>query len=694
MSTDQSDPQIDPITLEVVCESLIAVVREMRASIIRASYSPVIYELDDFSCALFNAQAEMVAQSDDHPGHVMPMPWSVRCAMEDFAGDIAPGDIILLNDSYRGGTHLNDVTLLFPVFAGERLVMLPAVRSHWADVGGATPGSYSGLSTNIYQEGLRIPPVKIYERGKLNQAVMRLIEANMRLPEHRRGDLSAMLGACRVAEARLQRLFDKYGLQTVINCVAHNLDRSEARMRERIRSLPSGTYVYEDYLEYFDDGRFDPVLMRLALTVDGDRVIADFAGSNPQVPGVVNSSLAVVGAGVFVALKSTLDPGGAVNQGAFRPIVLKAPEASIVDVRPDAPAGAHGEVRKRAVSVMLGCLSQIAPDLVSGDLCGTSFPNSLGGRSERHGRGYVYYESPAGGNGGFREADGSSAFVNVDFGNIRSIHNTESLESDMPLMIERSVLRTDSGGPGATRGGLGIRREIRVVGEEAVYSVLSDRAVVPPYGVCGGEAAAPVAVSIRQAEGEGGEQPLLTPGKATGLRLRQGAAYVMQSAGGGGYGDALQRDPERVAADVRAGYVSREQAQQAYGVTLDARFAVDVAATHERREVLQRERPRLAVIADESPPYAGLKGRHRVLRMGATQATRLGLRENQLVELLGRNAAPLRAWVAIDTKAGHAGVPLDAFGRRVLGVDEGDTVQLRKLEAPIAPGERNAPQPA
>jgi N-methylhydantoinase B len=177
--------RVDPITLEVVCEGLIAIVREMRASILRTSYSPVIYELDDFSCAIFNANAEMIAQSEDHPGHVIPMPWSVRCAMEDFAGDIHPGDIIILNDSYRGGTHLNDVTLLYPLFEHDELVMLPCVRSHWADVGGMTPGSYSGLATSIFQEGLRMPPIKLYERGRVNSAIIKLIESNMRLPEHR-----------------------------------------------------------------------------------------------------------------------------------------------------------------------------------------------------------------------------------------------------------------------------------------------------------------------------------------------------------------------------------------------------------------------------------------------------------------------------------------------------------------------------
>ena len=256
-------------------------------------------------------------------------------------------------------------------------------------------------------------------------------------------------------------------------------------MRERIRELRDGEYVYEDYLEFYDAGRLDPVLMRLKLVVDGDQVVADFEGSNPQVPGVVNSSLAVAGAGVFVALKSTLDPHGPVNSGAFRAITLRAPEASIVDVRPEAPAGAHGEVRKRVVSTMLGALAQVIPDRVSGDLCGTSFPNSIGGHSAAHDRRYVYVEVPAGGNGGFEGHDGSSAFVNVDFGAIRSIHNVESLESEMPVFIERCELRADSGGEGRYRGGLGMHRALRLEEDEAVYSVLGDRAFVPPFGVGG-----------------------------------------------------------------------------------------------------------------------------------------------------------------------------------------------------------------
>ncbi len=677
--------RIDPITLEVVCEGLIAIVREMRASIIRASYSPAIYELDDFSCALFNAAAEMVAQSEDHPGHVMPMPWSVQCAMEDFSGDIHPGDIIILNDAYRGGTHLNDVTLLFPVFEGDALVMLPAVRSHWADVGGMIPGSYSGLATSIFQEGLRMPPIKLYSRGQVNEDVLKLIKSNMRLPEHRIGDLNAMVGASHIAEQRLRKLFAKYTLETVLECITLNLDRSETRMRERIGALPQGTYVYEDYLEYYDEGRFDPVLMRLALTIEGDHVIADFEGSNPQVPGVVNSSLAVAGAGVFVALKSTLDPGGAVNQGAFRPIRLKAPEASIVDVRADAPAGAHGEVRKRAVSVMLGCLAQVIPDRISGDLSGTSFPNSIGGRNTARGRSYVYVEVPAGGNGGFFEEDGSSAFVNVDFGNIRSIQTAESLESEMPLRVVRCQLRTDSGGAGRRRGGLGMRRDIQMLDAEGIYSVLSDRAVIPPFGVAGAKSARQVEVSI-VIDGENTHLP--TPGKLTGRIVRKGEVIVMQSAGGGGFGDPLSREPERVARDVMAGYVSIGEARSAYGVGIDADGDVDAALTARLREEMARRALRLQVAADETEAYEGIRGRHRVLRMQRALADEHGLAAGNLVELLGRHPAPLRAWIKVDESAPADRLPLDAFGRRALGVEAGDRVTLRKLETVIAPGQR------
>jgi len=674
---------VDPITLEVVCEGLIAIVREMRATVIRASYSPVIWDMDDFSCALFDPQGQMIAQSEDHPGHVLPMPWSVRCAMEDFEGDLRPGDVILLNDSYRGGTHLNDVTMLYPLFDGDELIIFPAVRAHWSDVGGGAPGSYSGLNTNIYQEGVRIPPIKIVEEGRLNRAAMALLLNNMRLPEDRRGDFNASLGACRIAESRIRRLLAKYGRKTVLDCITLNLDRSERRLRARIATLPRGEYVYEDYLEFYQEGGFDPVLMRLTLTIAGDEIVADFAGSSPQVPGVVNSTLATTGAGVLVAVKAVLDPEGPINHGTFRPIRLQAPEASIVDVKLDAPAGAHGEVRKRAVSVMLGALAQVVPELVSGDLCGTSFPNAMGGRDERRQRDYVYYEAPAGGNGAFLEGDGASAWGNIDFGNVRTIQSAEALESGMPLHVERSELRCDSGGEGTTRGGLGLRRELRLLEGESRYSVLSDRAVLPPFGVAGAGPAAPVKVSLRR---DGAEVDFATPGKVTGVAIRAGDIVVMQSAGGGGYGDPLAREPDRVRDDVLAGYVSPERARLGYGVVLAPSGEVDVAATQAERARLATARRRFPVTADERDPYEGRLGRHRVLRVAPAMAADLGLAAGDLIELRGRHPAPLRAWLRFEADAHEGQVALDAFGRRILGVSPGDSVEVKHLPMPPIPG--------
>lgn len=676
---------VDPITLEVVTEGLIAIVREMRANIIRASYSSVIYEMDDFSCALFGPDGQLVAQWWDHPGHVLPLPWGVRCAFEDFKDDIHPGDVLMLNDPYRGGTHLNDVTVMFPVFDEQgRMMIFPAVRAHWVDVGGMVPGSYSGLSTNIYQEGVRIPPIKIVERGTPNRAAMTLLMANMRVPVERKGDLDASIGACRIAETRIRRLVAKYGEETVSRCVALHLDRTERRLRERIRELPDGDYHYEDYLEFYNDGRLDPVLARLKLTIAGDQVTADFTGSNLQVPGVVNNSLAVAGAGVFVALKSTLDPGGAVNEGAFRPITLKAPSGTIFNVAHDAPAGAHGEVRKRAVSIALGALAQIIPDKVSGDLCGSSFPNAIGGWNPRRNRQYVYYEAPAGGNGGLSDADGASTFVNVDFGNLPTIHNAESIENEMPLLVESCELRADGGGAGRFRGGAGMIRRIRLLGEEAQYSVLSDRGVIPPWGVLGAGSGLPYHLSI---ERDGHTHAFSTPGKVTGHLIRHDDVVVMRSSGGGGYGDPLQRDPTRVAADVAHGIVTVEAARQWYGVVLGQDGSVDAHATHKLRTDLASQRFTLTAAADDSlDPYVGAKGRHRVLELAPADASALGVHKNDLVELFGSHPAPLRAWVRIGPAGAVVGtIRLDRFGRTVLGVQPGERVAVRAVPTPAIP---------
>ena len=285
---------------------------------------------------------------------------------------------------------------------------------------------------------------------------------------------------------------------------------------------------------------------------------------------------------------------------------------------------------------------------------------------------------------GIRGADGSSAFANVDFGSIRTIQTAESIENEMPLLVERCELRADSGGEGAQRGGLGLHRELRVLDEEGSYSVLSDRAAIPPFGVGGGTSSHPYRVAVRR---NGSETGFPTLGKITGHPVRRDDVVVMESAGGGGYGDPLARDPEAVRADVRAGFVSAERAREGYGVVLDAAGEVDKAATAAARDALGRERFRIAVRADETDPYTGVRGRRRTLRLGAANAERLGVGDDDLVELLGAHPAPLRAWVRVDEGEADAGtIGLDAFGRRVLGVAEGDEVEMRRIAHLRPPG--------
>jgi N-methylhydantoinase B len=667
---------LDPITVEVITEGLNAIMAEMRGNVMRSSYSSVIGLVQDFSCGLFTPEGELIAQGPDHPGHIIPLPWSVRASMEDLGDTLAEGDVILLNDPYRGGTHLNDVTVLWPVFLDGELFCFPAVRAHWADVGGISPGSYTGEATNIFYEGIRIPPIKIYERGELNVAAHRILMSNVRLPEEREGDFRACIGACRVAETRVRELVERYGQQRLVATVEANFDRAERRMRAQIAELPDGEYLAEDYMEFFYEDRFDPGLIALRLEIAGDQMVADFTRSSPQLPGVVNSTAAVAQGGVLIALKSALDSGGRINAGTFRPVECVTTPGTIVSVTYDAPANAHGEVRKRTVGVMLAALSQVAPELVTGDLCGTSFPNVIGGWDSVRSKRFLFLASPSGGNGGFLEADGPDAMTNVDMGNLPLNHPTEEHEPIFPIRIEEVALRPDSEGAGRTRGGAGVVVSVRLVGEEAQYSVTCDRAIIPPWGVVGGESGAPILNYLESATGD--ERVEFQLGKVSSFEMRQGDLVVMQAAGGGGYGDPLERDLEAVAADVLDGYVSAGRAAAVYGVVLDDSGTPDLSATNAQRDRLRGERLSAAVIPTGAELYTGIRGRHRIQPLARSWAERLGRREGDLIELVSPAAgAPLRAWLRLDESLADDELPLDELGMALLAVSAGERVVVR-----------------
>src|SRR5262250_752833 len=451
---------VDPITLEVLRESFVSIVREMRITLVRTAYSSILYEGEDFSCVLMDGDAQIVAMSrgQDHPLHIVPIAWSMRAVRERFGDDIHEGDVFLHNDPYTGGTHLNDVAMIYPMFADGELFLFPVVRAHWGDVGGMSPGSLSGRVTEIYQEGVRIPPIRVYECGRPNQAALDVILANVRGPEEREGDFRAMLGTCRKAAERVTALLARYGRKTLRAAIGELLDRAELRMRQRIRELPPGRYAYEAYLEGGRE-RLEPLRVRATVTVEADTVSVDLTGTAPQTAGPTNVGPAMAPTGAFTILKSFLDPGSDVNSGAFRPLPIITPPGTIVNAEPPAPCGGMVEVKYCVESAVMGALAQALGGRVTGDLKGGGNHCYVGGPDPLTGETFIFYEYPAGGTGAYEGGDGNNTVRAWTESDMTTLQPVEAVEQLYPVRIERTALREDSGGPGRWRGGLGLTRE-------------------------------------------------------------------------------------------------------------------------------------------------------------------------------------------------------------------------------------------
>jgi N-methylhydantoinase B len=669
---------IDPITLEVLRETFVSIVREMRVTLVRTAYSSILYEGEDFSCVLMDGQAQIVAMSrgQDHPLHIVPIGWSMKAVRERFGDDIHPGDIFLHNDPYTGGTHLNDVAMIYPLFApgadgASQLFVFPVVRAHWGDVGGMSPGSLSGRATEIFQEGVRIPPIRIVERGRPNQAALDLLFANMRGPRERQGDFQAMIGTCRKAAQRIEELAARYGTTTIRAAVGELMDRAEARMRRAIRALPDGEYRYEAHLESGTE-RLEPLTVRARVVVADDTIAVDLTGTSPQTAGPTNVGPAMAPTGAFTIVKAFLDPGADVNSGAFRPLTVITPPGSIVNAQPPAPCGGMVEVKYCVETAVMGALARALGGRVTGDLKGGANHCYVGGPDPRTGETFIFYEYPAGGTGAFAGGDGSNAVRTWTESDMTTLQPVEAVEQLYPVRVERTALRADSGGPGQWRGGLGLVREIRVLAPGAQLSVLAEKAVLPPFGVCGGGSGATNRFWVRRADRP--LQPSPLPGKVSGFPLEPGDLFVMESSGGGGFGDALERDPALVAADLVAGYVTPEAAEATYGVVLRA-GAVDGAATTARRAALRSARVRvpLGAAADLAA------GPGRSIRLSADTATRLGVSVGAIVELVNPDGAPLRAWVVslVPGNGRRAEVAPAALG--MLAIADGAEVEVRRV---------------
>jgi len=677
---------IDPITLEVLREAFVSIVREMRITLVRTAYSSILYEGEDFSCVLMDGQAQIVSMSkgQDHPLHIVPIGWSMKAVREKFGDDIHPGDIFLHNDPYTGGTHLNDVAMIYPLWApddagGSDLFVFPVVRAHWGDVGGMSPGSLSGRATEIFQEGVRIPPVKVVERGVPNQAVLDLIFANMRGPRERIGDYEAMLGTCRKAAERIEELVARYGTPTIRATVAELMDRAEGRMRRAILGLRPGAYAYEAHLESGSE-RLEPLTVRAKVTVAGDTISVDLTGTSPQTAGPTNVGPAMAPTGAFTVIKAFLDPGADVNSGAFRPLTVITPRGTIVNADPPAPCGGMVEVKYCVESAVMGALAQALDGKVAGDLKGGGNHCYVGGPHPQTGETFIFYEYPAGGTGGFDGGDGSNTVRTWTESDMTTLQPIEAVEQLYPVRVECTALREDSGGPGRWRGGLGLTREVRIQTEGAQLSVLAEKSVLPPFGVCGGAAGATNHFWVRRDGRRVEPSPL--PGKVSGFRLVPDDVLVMESSGGGGFGDPLERDPARVVADVGEGYVTASGAEAAYGVVLRG-GQPDVAATAARRAALRAARLRVRIAAGADLEH----GPGRAIRLDADAAARLGVGPGAVVELVNPRGAPLRAWVAgiAGEAMARAGAPAAAelapAALGMLGLADGAEVEIRAVHS-------------
>ena len=557
----------DPAAFEIAKNALFKIAEEMRVVLCKTAYSPILKSAGDFSCGVFDAKGDMVAQGHDLPIHLGSMPDAVRAIVSVFGGDAHDGDVFIHNDPYFGGSHLPDVNVVRPAFHAGLLLGYTCLRAHWPDVGSATPGSY-GAVTEIYGEGLRLPPLRLISKGVMNADLEKVILANVRTPDERRGDLGAQLAATLRGVHRLQELAQRYGAGEIVATMAEVMDYSERLMRGALADLPDGEGTFEDYCDgdgIPDDAAGNDARFRVAMRIKktGDRLFVDFAGSDPQVKGPMNAPLSVTASGVYCGLKMAVDPGSLIppNSGCWRAIAITAPEASVVNVAFPAPVVyANHEMSHRVADMVMGALAAIWPDRVMACSQGTSAVVTLGGVDPRSGGRYVSYETIKGGFGARPNKDG----INTIASGISNTMNTpvEVLEMAFPVRVERYAINPDSGGAGRFRGGCGAVRTWRMLaGADAVGSLCMERMTSPPFGLMGGQAGAAAAVTLTTPDGTCRHLP------SKGAFLAPAGSVIdMATPGSGGFGRPSRRDPGAIGRDLIDGYVTPEGAARDYGI--------------------------------------------------------------------------------------------------------------------------------
>ncbi len=582
---------IDQVTLSVIHNNLVNICREMGIAMMKTSYSTIFNEGLDFSCVIFNRKGDMIAQAEFCPAQLGAILFTVKWAIEEYGlENFEPDDVVIHNDPYRGGCHMPEHAVIKPVYHQGELFGFVANIGHVAEIGGMAPGSFAATATDVYQEGLRLPLVKIMKRGEYVHDVWKLILTNHRTPTHTWGDFHAMIGSLHIAERRLEALLDKYGVELINEANEALMDHAERWMREEIRQIPDGEYYFEDCVE--DDGvTNDPTWIRLRLVVRDDELIADYSDSDPQAKGIVNCTYGVTASGTYNGVFHATDKDIPRNSGAYRPIKIIAPPGSIVNVQHPGPSvGGNTETHPRLVDIVLGALSQAVPVRVAAAEGGTSCNFLFGGNHPETGRYYVVYGFEGCGWGGSHSKDGNNAVV-VPNGNCRNTP-VEVFESRYPWLTRSYELVQDSGGPGQFRGGLGIRRILEVVGPAEInISAVFERMKVHPWGLFGGGDGATSAILVKK-KGDDRFRTFsevygtVSAAKFVNCVVQAGDQVLLQSPGGGGYGETPGRDADKVLDDVTQGFISERAARDVYRVAVeprDGRYAIDEQETERIR---------------------------------------------------------------------------------------------------------------
>ncbi|MEE8189730.1 MAG: hydantoinase B/oxoprolinase family protein [Kiloniellales bacterium] len=553
--------RVDPITLEVVNNALVGVAEQMAATILRTSYSTVIREMLDYSTAVFDREGRIIAQSCRIPIHLNSMSRSLRTTLDETIplSEWRPGDIIVTNDPYKGGQHLPDVQTFLPVFFGDEVVAICGTLGHHLDIGGMRPGSYAGDAVEIYQEGLRIPPIKLFEEGKLNERLFALVEANIRQPETTIGDLRAQTAALHIGHDGVLEIIERYGVAVLQDCMEGAIEASEARLRAKLRELPAGTYEGTYYVD--DDGIVDgPIKIVTKVTIGDGSVHVDFTGTDPQRRAPINATISSCESATYFAILAILDPTIPANYGIYKPIEITAPEGTVVNAQPPAPVVGRNAITHTVVNALMMALSKVVPERITACYYAMSNVYILSGDGDSDDRrGWTFFDIEVGGGGGRHSKDGLDCYSQ----GIHNLANTpiEMVEMTYPLRFKRYEYLPDTGGAGKYRGGLGVRRDIEFLDESGTLNTQFDKFKIAPFGLFGG---GPGATGKLFLNPDGPDCQELHS-KTVNFKLRRGDVLSMRTQGGGGYGPPDERDPAAIERDLREEKITPEGAQKAYG---------------------------------------------------------------------------------------------------------------------------------